>query len=146
MSQIDNQIMDNPPDSFMAPDGNKYLTIRSIVYDSWITWQDALPFDKDSRSKLTQEIYNNIVELAGRIHKLHQSLPNYKQTIDPPFEFVLWWDPEDVDPLWSHGKSCRFMIDNFSAQDVQHYNSVRRGNKLIVKPLTRRLVEVRCAS
>ncbi len=76
MSQIDNQIMDNPPDSFMAPDGNKYLTIRSIVYDSWITWQDALPFDKDSRSKLTQEIYNNIVELARCIGYEGLAVPN----------------------------------------------------------------------
>ena len=34
-------------DSFLAPDGNTYLTIRSVAYDSWIIWQDAIPFEKD---------------------------------------------------------------------------------------------------
>ena len=36
-------------DRFLAPNGEKYLTIRSVVYDSWIIWQDALPFEREYR-------------------------------------------------------------------------------------------------
>ena len=77
MLDIDNQLFENPPDQFKAPDGNLYLTVRSIVYDSWITWKDALPVDTAQREMLNSDQYANITELAGRIHKFHQALPGY---------------------------------------------------------------------
>ena len=100
---------------FTAPDKNRYLTIRSVVYDSWIIWQDALPFDPQLRSLLTQDIYNNIVELGTRVHKLHQSMPGYKALSESPFEFILWWDPQDDDEDWKQGKRCRFMVKDFTS-------------------------------
>ena len=139
---LEESLFDKFPDSFIAHDGNKYLSIRSIVYDSWITWQDAIPFSKDQHQLLTSEIHNNIIELATKIHKLHQSFPNYKTLTEPPFEFVLWWDPLDKDPAWNQGKTCRFMIDEFTSADIEYYNSNKKNSRLSVKPLTRRLVEV----
>ena len=138
---MDNQIFDNPPDKFQAPDGKTYLTIRAIVYDSWITWKDALPIEEAQRKLLTLENFSNITELAGRLHKFHQSLPGYKGTMEPPFEFVLWWDPTDADDRWNSGKTCRFMVADFSAEDLLHYNKTRRGNRLQLTKLTSRLVE-----
>ncbi len=131
------------PESFKVPDGSTYLTIRAIVYDSWITWNDALPEEPEQRELLTEEIFGNIKELATRIHKVHQSLPNYKNTTEAPFNFVLWWDPTDPDKDWNLGKTCRFMIDDFSADDLLYYSSLKRGNRLLIKPLTKRLVEAR---
>lgn len=128
-------------DQFLAPDGNKYLTIRSVVYDSWIIWQDALPFDKHLRVMLNQVIYENIIALATRIHKLHQSMPGYKALTESPFEFVLWFDPLDSDPLWNQGKKCRFMINEFTAEEIEFYSKNKKGNKLEIKPMTTRLVE-----
>ena len=143
MLDIDNQLFENPPDQFKAPDGNLYLTVRSIVYDSWITWNDALPVDTAQREMLNSDQYANITELAGRIHKFHQALPGYKATMEPPFEFVLWWDPTDTDPEWNSGKTCRFMLSDFAASDLIHYNKSRRGNRLELKQLTQRLVEAK---
>ncbi len=130
-------------DQFLAPDGSKYLTIRSVVYDSWIIWQDAIPFDQDLRLMLTQEIYDNIVELATRIHKLHQSMPGYKALTESPFEFVLWFDPLDSDPDWNQGKMCRFMINDFTAEEIEYYSKLKKANKLDVKPMTHRMVEAK---
>ncbi len=130
-------------DSFLAPDGNTYLTIRSVVYDSWIIWQDAIPFEKDLRLMLTQEIYDNIVELGTRVHKLHQSLPGYKALTESPFDFVLWFDPLDSDPDWNEGKKCRFMIKDFTAEELVYFNTLKKANKLEVKPMTSRLVEAK---
>ena len=139
---IEDNLFEKEPDFFVSPDGQKYLAILSIVYDSWIMWQDAIPFDSQDRLKMTQEIYTNIVSLATKIHKLHQSFPNYKSLTEPPFEFVLWWDPLDKDPNWNSGKYCRFMIDGFESADIIHYNSLKKNSYLSIKPLTRRLVEV----
>tara|TARA_B100001250_G_scaffold396106_1_gene401711 strand:+ start:1692 stop:2120 length:429 start_codon:yes stop_codon:yes gene_type:complete len=130
-------------DQFLAPDGNDYLTIRSVVYDSWIIWQDAIPFDLELRLMLTQEIYDNIVELGTRVHKLHQSMPGYKALTESPFEFVLWFDPLDTDPDWSQGKKCRFMINEFTAEEIAYYNTLKKGNKLDIKPMTTRMVEAK---
>ena len=126
---------------FTAPDKNRYLTIRSVVYDSWIIWQDALPFDPELRSLLTQDIYNNIVELGTRVHKLHQSMPGYKALSESPFEFILWWDPQDDDEDWKQGKRCRFMVNDFTSEEITYYNTLKKGNKLTVTPKTTRMVE-----
>jgi len=128
---------------FLAPDGNKYLTIRSVVYDSWIIWQDALPQDQELRLMITQEIYDNIVELAGRIHKLHQSMPGYKALNESPFEFILWFDPLDTDPDWYLGKKCRFKIHDFTAEEIAYYNTLKKANKLDIKEMTTRMVEAK---
>ncbi len=128
-------------DRFLAPDGEKYLTIRSVVYDSWIIWQDALPFERELRRLMTPEIYNNIVELGTRVHKMHQSMPGYKALGESPFEFISWWDPLDPDPDWKQGKKCRFMINDFTAEEIEYYSSVKKGNKLTIKPMTTRMVE-----
>ena len=140
MTLID-PLFDNSPDIFLVPTGQKFLTIRAIIYDSWIMWKDALPCDKEHHSLLSHDVYNNIIELATRIHKLHQSLPTYKGTSETPFEFVLWWDPTDPDKDWSTGKTCRFMIEDYSAQDLLHYNSMKRNSRLSLKELTSKLVQ-----
>ena len=129
--------------SFKAPDGNVYLGIRSVVYDSWIMWNDVLPDPQDEQPLMTKDIYENITELGLRIHKLHQSMPNYKQMTESPFNFVLWWDPDDDDDDWSRGKVCRFMINDYSAEDILFYSKSKKGNKLLIKPMTSRLVEAR---
>ena len=116
--------------SFKAPDGNVYLGIRSVVYDSWIMWNDVLPDPQDEQPLMTKDIYENITELGLRIHKLHQSMPNYKQMTESPFNFVLWWDPDDDDDDWSRGKVCRFMINDYSAEDILFYSKSKKGNKL----------------
>ena len=134
-------LFDSSPQDFQTPSGQKFLMIRSIVYDSWITWREALPDDTEQHALLSHDVYNNIVELAGRVHKLHQSLPGYKQTTESPFQFVLWWDPTDTDENWNSGKVCRFMINDYSADDLIHYNSLKRVTRLTLKPLTSRLVE-----
>ena len=126
---------------FHAPNGEKYLTIRSVVYDSWIMWQDALPFEREYWRFLTEDIYNNIVELGTRVHKMHQSFPGYKALSESPFEFILWWDPTDQDPDWNQGKKCRFMINDFTAEEIAYYSSIKKGNKLTIRPMTTRMVE-----
>ena len=134
-------LFDSSPATFDSPTGQKFLTIRAIVYDSWITWKDALPVDKEQQALLSHDVYNNIVELAGRVHKLHQSLPTYKGASESPFEFVLWWDPTDPDENWNSGKTCRFMIDSYTSDDLIHYNSIKRNSRLLLQPLTSKLVE-----
>ncbi len=126
---------------FSAPDDKKFLTIRSVVYDSWIIWNDALPFDPQLRKHLNQDIYTNIVDLATRIHKLHQSMPGYKSLCESPFEFILWFDPQDDDPKWNQGKLCRFKINEFTAEEIAYYNTLKKGNKLSIKPMTTMMVE-----
>tara|TARA_R100001463_G_scaffold66150_2_gene119596 strand:- start:724 stop:1179 length:456 start_codon:yes stop_codon:yes gene_type:complete len=145
MSIVD-PLFENSPTTFVNPTGQNFLTIRAIIYDSWITWKDALPDDIAQHSLLSEDIYNNIIELAGRVHKLHQSLPNYKATTESPYEFVLWWDPSDTDENWNSGKTCRFMIEDFTAQDLLHYNSTKRNSRLSLKALTNKLVEASAIS
>ena len=39
---IEDNLFEKEPDFFVSPDGQKYLAIRSIVYDSWIMWQETI--------------------------------------------------------------------------------------------------------
>ena len=51
-------------DEFVTPEGEVFYSFRSIVYDSWLIWSDALPDVQDQRQELTQDTYDNIICLA----------------------------------------------------------------------------------
>ena len=41
-------------DQFDTPEGETFYVFRSIVYDSWLIWDDALPDVQSQREELTQ--------------------------------------------------------------------------------------------
>ena len=43
----------SPEGEFQTPEGEWWLTCRSIVYDSWLFWSDALPYETVSYTHLT---------------------------------------------------------------------------------------------
>ena len=51
---------DSDFDEFRMPNGEIYYVLRSIVYDSWLTWKDALPELTEQRTLLDQETVDNI--------------------------------------------------------------------------------------
>ena len=79
-------------DEFVTPEGEVFYSFRSIVYDSWLVWSDALPDVFEQRQELTQDTYDNIICLADSLHVFHQSLPDYRSLRETPSE-SRWWDP-----------------------------------------------------
>lgn len=133
----------SPEGEFQTPEGEWWLTCRSIVYDSWLFWADALPYEMELRQQLDMESFNNITSLAKRLHVFHVSLPGYKQLNESPFKVSKWWDPTEADPQWSSGRSCLFTIENFEAEDLINYLPKRTSRPLIkLKPVSVNFIEV----
>lgn len=126
-------------DEFVTPAGEVFYAFRSIVFDSWITWADALPDVLEQREEITQGIYDNIVCLADSLQVFHQSLPDYRTLTQTPFRVTRWWDPTDRDERWSTGRAVLFSIKDYTATDLVRL--VQRKTDLAVTPVSKRYVE-----
>ena len=126
-------------DEFCTPDGEWYYSFRSIVYDSWITWGDALPPTIDERQHLDNNVYANITELAAALHAFHISTPDYRALTQTPFLITRWWDPLDRDERWSQGRACLFSLKDYTATDL--VRAIQKKTDLAVVPISRRYVE-----
>lgn len=114
-------------DEFQLPDGDWYYSFRAIVLDSWLLWRDALPEERSLRSLMDQNVHDNIVSLARKIHLLHQSLPEYRTLFHSPFHVTKWWDPREEDPDWSSGRSCLLRLDGYEASTLINIAEKRSG-------------------
>ena len=70
------------------------------------------------REGLDAETFKNIVQLGGSLHCFHQSVPDYRQLSQTPFNITRWWDPSDRDERWSTGRACLFSLKDYSATDL----------------------------
>ena len=129
----------NELDEFCTPDGQWFYTFRSIAYDSWIVWHDALPPTLEERAGLDVEIYCNICALAASLHSFHTSAPDYRTLSDSPFQITRWWDPADRDERWSKGRACLFSMKDYTATDL--IRMVQKKTDLAVVPISKRYVE-----
>lgn len=91
-------------DEFRFPAGGWCSVHRSIVWDSALTWRDALSATPTKRTLLTGEVVNNIARLARFFHQAEQLVTGRKPPLESPFQVIRWWDPTDKD--WSHGRRC----------------------------------------
>lgn len=126
-------------DEFLAPDGEWYSVFRSVVFDSWLIWRDALPPGDDLRQQLNIDIYQEITKLARQLHLFHQTMPTYRGLTISPFHVTRWWDPSDTDDQWNTGRSCLFHMDGYSASDLCRLSAKRPGIQL--RSITKRYVE-----
>ena len=126
-------------DEFLTPDGEWFYSLRSVVYDSWITWHDALPPTLEEREELDAETFKNIIQLGGSLHCFHQSVPDYRQLSQTPFNITRWWDPSDRDERWSKGRACLFSLKDYSATDL--VRMIQKKTDLAVAPISKRFVE-----
>jgi len=129
----------NELDQFNTPEGEVFYTFRSIVYDSWITWNDALPDIQQQRMGMNQEIYENIICLADSLHSFHQGLPDYRSLTQTPFKVTRWWDPTERDERWNRGRAALFSVKEYSATDL--VRMVQKKTDLAVVPISKRYVE-----
>jgi hypothetical protein len=130
---------DSDFDEFRMPNGEIYYVLRSIVYDSWLTWKDALPELTEQRTLLDQETVDNITKLGSSLHSFHQSLPDYRPLTRTPFKVTRWWDPEDRDERWNGGSACLFSMTDYSATDLVRL--IQKKTELAVTPVSKRYVE-----
>ena len=126
-------------DEFMTPLGETFYTFRSIVFDSWLIWDDALPDVLDQRDSLDRDIYDNIVALASSLQSFHQGLPDYRPLTSTPFNVTRWWDPTDRDERWNQGKACLFSLKDYTATDLVRL--IQKRTELAVTPVSKRYVE-----
>ena len=126
-------------DEFVTPEGEVFYTFRSIVYDSWLIWDDALPDVLEQREELTQDIYDNIICLADSLHSFHQSLPDYRSLRETPFRVTRWWDPTERDERWNAGRAALFSVKEYSATDL--VRMIQKKTDLAVTPVSKRYVE-----
>jgi hypothetical protein len=103
-------------DEFFHPTEGWLLLDRTIAFDSWISWRQALPRSRSKRARLTSCAADLITALAERLHVLHQQLPGYSNLDDTPFRFSRWWEPGSE--LEQSACSCLFSIDGISCSDV----------------------------
>ncbi len=126
-------------DELTLPDGELIYSFRSLVFDSWLNWNDALPSCMEERQQLDEEICSNIVKLASNLHSFHQSLPDYRQLTKSPFKVTRWWDPTDRDERWNSGSACLFSMIDYSATDLVRL--IQKKTELAVTPVSKRYVE-----
>jgi len=126
-------------DEFVTPMGETFYTFRSIVFDSWLIWDDALPDVLDQRDLLDRDIYDNIVALASSLQTFHQGLPDYRPLTSTPFKVTRWWDPTDRDERWNQGKACLFSLKDYTATDLVRL--IQKRTELAVTPVSKRYVE-----
>jgi len=135
---------DNPSQEFCTPSGEWYCTFRSIVYDSWLLWHDALPESLEQRRLLQQDQFDMIKLLGKKLDLFHRSLPDYKQRADSPFTVSCWWDPTHEDEEWNSGRSCLFSIEGYTSEELIGFLPKRKGarlNPLGLKAISTRFVE-----
>jgi hypothetical protein len=113
-------------DEFFHPKEGWLLLDRTIAFDSWIHWRQALPKSRLGRSRLCERTAALIEALAERLHALHQHLPGYADLDDTPFRFSRWWEPSS-EGQWSQGSSCVFRIDGCAGRDVVEAYSATPG-------------------
>jgi len=126
-------------DEFVTPEGEIFYSFRSIVFDSWLVWGDALPDVIEQRELLTDEIFGNIIALASSLQVFHQGLPDYRALTSTPFKVTRWWDPTDRDERWNSGKACLFSLKDYTATDLVRL--IQKRTELAVAPVSRRYVE-----
>jgi len=102
-------------DKFKHPISGWLLADRSIVYDAWISWRQALPPDPSHRALLDCQTSNAIMTLAWGIHEVHQRFADYQRIGDTPFHISRWWDP-DAEWDWATGQRCLFRIEGSDSE------------------------------
>lgn len=104
----------SPEEEFQGPNGDWFSIHRAIVFDSWLTWKDALPGHPIS-GRLDEDVAATITVLAQKIHTAHALMPEYRRLADTPFRVGRWWDPSATD-AWSTGSKVLIRLEHYSAQ------------------------------
>lgn len=125
---------------FLTPDGDWYLLLRAVSYDSWLTWRDVFCADPVLAQQIGRPVFLNAVLLSKRIHAIHQLLPDYRRLSNTPFEVSRWWDPTDPLPLWSLGGACILKIEGYTAQEFIDFTP--RRTCLDIRPLSQHWLEI----
>jgi hypothetical protein len=134
----------SPDQEFRTPSNDWYCIYRAIIFDSWLLWSDALPEDPALREHLDQDVFDNIVGLAKRIHSFHHSLPDYKKLTGSPFTVPSWWDPTNEDLGWKTGRICLFSIEGYTSDEL--LDLIPKRNQLKLKRISKNYVEASLAS
>jgi hypothetical protein len=132
-------------DEFFHPTEGWLLIERTIAFDSWISWRQALPRSHPEGLRLDACTAAVIEALAERLHVLHQQLPGYSELGDTPFRFSRWWDPFSGDD-WSTGRVCTFQVEGISSgglieafistSGLNHLTLSRRSSEEVTARLT----------
>ena len=102
-------------DEFLHPSQGWLLRSRTIVFDSWLCWRQALP-DPNQRHVLPRDVSIAIAVLAHALDDIHRTLPGYEELGDTPFSIPRWWDPEDGDG-WQTGCLLLFRLEGTRPDD-----------------------------
>jgi hypothetical protein len=122
-------------DEFLHPTEGWLLTLRTIVFDSWILWSHALPPDRPGRAMLDAETATLITALAEQLHAVHLQMPGYASLDDTPFVFTRWWNPRSEDKAFRDGSSCVFRIKEQSIKALVEAVNVAAPGNLTLTPL-----------
>ena len=117
---IPNKELDSfPEDSFFDhPDGHRYLLIRSVVHNGWLTWADVLPSDRSLWSELDLITASRIKAVATKILEFASLLPDFqKHSAEKPWKVANWWDPSDDGEHFS-GSTVFLRHNQFSCHEL----------------------------
>lgn len=130
-------------DEFLAPTGQWLSIYRAITYDGWMLWKDALPEEVSLRQRLDLDTYENICQLAKRIHVIHQGVENCRRLVDTPFQISRWWDPvsanDEPDENWDLGCHVLFRVKEMTAK--QFMAVPQRRNQVYLRAVSTNWME-----
>lgn len=101
-----------PGDAFRLPGGRLCSPQRAIVFNSWLTWKDAL--SSQIRRPLSRDQAMAIGKLARILTNTHKAAFHARPR-QSPFKVYRWWNPDD--PSWSHGRRCLIGVDHICTDD-----------------------------
>lgn len=127
------------PAWFETPTGERYNTCRAITLDNWLLWRDALPDNPQHWKLLEVPQFETIVELAGRIHAMHQTLPDYRCLSDTPWTVSRWWDPFAEDG-WDAGDHCLLRLAGYRVDQLPA-DWCDRSLGLVLRPVSTHWLE-----
>lgn len=127
-----------PDEQFQGPNGEWFTVYRSIVLDSWLFWQHALP-DWQAHCQVPRDVACNITALARCIHATHMTLPEYRHLCDTPFRVGRWWDPSEEGSDWAKGRRVLLRLEGCSA--ARFSSKVPRRMNLTVEPQSENWLE-----
>lgn len=127
------------PAWFQTPTGERFNTCRAITLDNWLLWRDALPDNPGHWGLLRVPQFEAIVELGGRLHAMHQTLPDYRCLSDTPWTVSRWWDPF-ADDGWEAGERCLLRLAGYRAEQLP-LDWSRRQLGLELKPVSTHWLE-----
>lgn len=100
-------------DGFRMPGGRWCLLQRSIVYNSWLSWGQAIA-PTARRRPLSRDQVMHIAKLARILSAAQRSVTRLRPQ-SSPFRVQRWWDPDD--PQWSHGRRCLLSIEGLGVSE-----------------------------